>query len=687
LKASLADAQLYEHMATAIIYPNASLRADPAVLRLNRRGQSGLWGQAISGDLPIVLLQIADPARIELVRQLVQAHAYWRLKGLVVDLVIWNEDRAGYRQELQDQIMGLIASGSEASLLDRPGGIFVRPAQQLSSEDRLVVQASARIILADKRGSLVDQISRRRVESHLPALEPLKPRQPSLTGATLVPAEAALPALQLTNPHGGFSLDGREYVINLEPGQATPAPWSNVLANPHFGSVISESGGAYTWAENAHEFRLTPWHNDPVSDGSGEAIYLRDEETGRLWSPTPLPCRGSGHYTTRHGFGYSVFEHVEDGIHSELWVYVALDASVKFSVLKLRNHTARARQLSVTGYVEWLLGDLREKTGMHVMTEAELGSGALLARNAYNNEFPDRVAFFDIDDPARSIGGDRTEFLGRNGSTRAPAALSREHLSGRLGAGMDPCGALQTKLTLQGGEERDVIFRLGLGRDHADAIALVQRFRRSGAAAEALRNVRAHWQHTLGAVHIHTPDPAINALANGWLLYQTIACRMWARSGYYQSGGAFGFRDQLQDSMALLHAAPELSRQQLLLCAAHQFPEGDVQHWWHPPQDRGVRTTCSDDYLWLPLATSRYVLASADTGVLDESIGYLEGHPLDVGEESRYDLSQPSELHETLYQHCIRAIEHSLPRGAHGLPLIGGGDWNDGMNRVGERGR
>jgi cyclic beta-1,2-glucan synthetase len=360
---------------------------------------------------------------------------------------------------------------------------------------------------------------------------------------------------------------------------------------------------------------------------------------------------------------------------------------VKFSVLKLRNDSGRPRRLSATGYVEWLLGDLREKTAMHVVTSSDPGSGALLARNGYNGEFPDRVAFFDVDDPSRSIDGDRTEFLGRNGSTALPAALGRTHLSGRVGAGLDPCAALQVGITLKTAAEHEVVFRLGLGRDAADATALVKRFRGRGPATEALAKVRAHWSRVLGAVQVQTPEPAFDMLANGWLLYQTIACRMWARSGYYQSGGAFGFRDQLQDSMALQHAAPELSRQQLLLCAAHQFIEGDVQHWWHPPLDRGVRTACSDDYLWLPLATARYVLASADTGVLDERVGYLEGRPLHPGEESYYDLPQSAGVVETLYQHCVRAIMHSLPRGERGLPLIGSGDWNDGMNRVGEAGR
>ncbi|WP_233171795.1 glycoside hydrolase family 94 protein [Dyella sp. ASV21] len=686
LNASLADAQLYEHMATSIIYANASLRAEAGILRANRRGQSGLWGQAISGDLPIVLLHVSRLAQIELVRQLVQAHAYWRLKGLAVDLVIWNEDHEGYRQQLQDQIMGLIASGVEASLIDRPGGIFVRSAQQISNEDRILVQAVARLVLADNRGSLVEQIGRRQLRTKPARLQVTESRIPWYSEVKPM-AEVAPGALQLRSPYGGFSTDGSEYVITLGAEQATPAPWVNVLANAQFGTIVSESGGAYTWAENAHEFRLTPWGNDPVTDASGEAIYLRDEQTGRYWSPTPLPRRGEGAYLTRHGFGYSVFEHNEDGVRSELWVYVALDLPVKYMVLKVRNGSGRLRRLSATGYVEWVLGDLRSRTAMHVVTESDPVTGAIFARNAYNTEFPDRVAFFDVDNPGRRVTGNRSEFLGRNGSMRAPAAMANARLSGLVGAGLDPCGAIQIPFDLDDGDEYEIIFRLGLASDTKAAVELVQRCRGLGSAAAALDAVRLHWRWTLGKVQVQTPDPAVNVLVNGWLMYQTIACRFLARSGYYQSGGAIGFRDQLQDSMAMVHAAPYRARQHLLLCAAHQFPEGDAQHWWHPPLDRGVRTRCSDDFLWLPLATCRYVVATGDSGVLDEVAGYIEGRTVNLDEESYYDLPAHSELRETLYQHCVRAIKHAASRGSHGLPLMGCGDWNDGMNRVGEHGR
>jgi cellobiose phosphorylase len=682
INATESDAQLYSRLAGSVIYANASLRAEAGILLRNRRGQSALWSYAISGDLPIVLLQIGDSENIELVRRMVQAHAYWRLKGLAVDLVIWNEDRGGYRQVLQDQIMGLIAAGVEAHVMDRPGGIFVRRAEQISEEDRILLQSVARAIISDRRGSLVDQVARRGPpEVRVPRIAPTRNHR----GET-PPAELPSRELILANGLGGFTPDGREYVITTHPGHSTPAPWANVLANPKFGTVISESGAAYTWSENAHEFRLTPWHNDPVSDASGEAFFLRDEESGHFWSPAPLPSRGAGQYVTRHGFGYSVFEHVEDGVRSELCVYVAIDASVKLSVLKTRNESDRARRLSATGYVEWVLGDLRPKTAMHVITEIEAKSGALLARNSYNTEFPDRVAFFDVDDTTRTVSGDRSEFLGRNGALRSPAAMARSRLSGKVGAALDPCAAIQVPFELAEGEEREIVFRLGVGRNAADASSLVQRFRGTAAAHGALDAVRAQWTRTLGAVQVRSPDASLDVLANGWLLYQTVACRLWARSGYYQSGGAFGFRDQLQDVMALVHAETALVREHLIRCAGRQFVEGDVQHWWHPPTGRGVRTRCSDDYLWLPLATARYVKATADRSVLDEIVPFLEGRPVNPGDDSYYDLPGRSAESASIYEHCVRAVTHGMQYGAHGLPLMGSGDWNDGMNRVGIEG-
>jgi cellobiose phosphorylase len=682
LNATEAEAQLYGRLASALIYADPARRANPGVLRNNRRGQRGLWSYGISGDVPIVLLRISDTKKIEIVQQLIRAHSYWRMKGLTVDLVILNEDGSVYRQSLQDQITSLIVSGIEAQMLDKPGGIFIRRIEQIPHDDLLLLQSVARIVLDDETGTLTEQLEHRSV---------LEPSIPALTPTRSGPADLPTPLpdreLIFSNGLGGFTRDGHEYVITLQPGQMTPAPWVNVLANPYFGTVVSESGAAYTWVDNSHEFRLTPWSNDPVQDTTGEAFYIRDEQTGKFWSPTPLPARGATPYVIRHGFGYTVFEHTENGIASELWVYVAMDAPVKFTVLKLRNVSGRPRRVSVTGYWEWVLGDLRQKSLLHVQTEVDLKTGALLARNYYSTEFPERIAFIDVNDGTRTLTGDRKEFIGRNGSLSQPAALKRARLSGKVGAGLDPCGAVQVAFNLREGQERETSFRLGVGRNPADVQNLLQRFRRTDASRIALEGVWAYWNRTLGAVNVDTPDPAVNVMANGWLLYQTLSCRLWGRTGFYQSGGAYGFRDQLQDVMALVHAEPALTREHLLRAATHQFREGDVQHWWHPPAGRGVRTHFSDDYLWLPYATCRYVTCIADTGVLDEKIPFLEGRPVKPEEDAYYDLPNRSEESATLYQHCVRAIEHGLKFGERGLPLMGCGDWNDGMNRVGNRGR
>nr|WP_211287749.1 glucoamylase family protein [Xanthomonas dyei] len=696
INASLADAMLYERLAARVLFVDPQLRADNEVLLHNHRGQSALWSHAISGDLPIVLLRITDPDNLELARQLVQAHAYWRLKGLRADLVIWNESQAGYRQQLQDAILGLIAADPEANVLDRPGGIFVRAIEHISQEDRVLLQTVARAILSDANGTLDAQLQRHpSARAHPPLLEPIQQLDSAEALASTHAAyldhtlqAAAEEAVLFDNGLGAFAADGREYRITLDEGTATPAPWCNVMANAQFGSVVSDSSPGYSWAENAHEFRLTPWHNDPVGDASSEAFYLRDDDTGQVWSPMALPCRGSGRYTVRHGFGYSVYSHIEHGIGSELWVFVDVERPIKFSHLRLKNLSGRPRRLSVTGYVEWVLGDIRARSQLHVVSEVDLGSSVLTARNPYNTEFDGRVAFFDADAPSRSITGDRSEFLGRNGSLAAPAALTRQRLSGRVGAGLDPCAAIQIPVTLAAEQTFETVFRLGAAADRASALTLARQSRGVATAHTALLAVRAHWQQILGTVQVSTPDAAVDLLANGWLLYQTIACRFLARSGYYQSGGAFGFRDQLQDSMAMVHAQPALTRAHLLRCAAHQFVQGDVQHWWHPPQDRGVRTQCSDDFLWLPQALCRYLDTTADTSVLDERVGFIDGRELKPDEESYYDLPQLTGNRQSLYAHSVLALQRGMARlGERGLPLIGSGDWNDGMNRVGKDGK
>lgn len=697
LDASEADVQLYAELASSLIYANASMRAGPDIIARNNQGQSGLWAYSISGDLPIALLQVKCPTHCDVVREFVQAHAYWRWHGLKVDVLFLSEGD-GHTANLADLHALLLRSSqacNTAELMDQPGGLWMRDADKVAPSDLILLQTASRIVMRDGEGSLSQQLaSRCAAEAPPPAAADRLAGNADNATKSLRPAPVAPPMqtpardLLLDCGLGGFSPDGREYVITITPGQMTPAPWINVLANPSFGSLISESGSANTWSENAQAFRLTPWSNDPVGDANTEAYYIRDEDSGQFWSPTLLPTAGATPYVTRHGFGYSVFEHSENSIDSVLSVYVAIDAPVKFAVLKLHNASADARRLSVTAYVEWVLGDERAKTCMQVRTEIDASSGAVFARNPYNTDFAGRVAMLDVDGIANaSVCGDRLAFLGRNGTLRHPAAMSQTLLSGVVGVALDPCAAVRMPITLAAGQTGELIFRLGAAQGEAAAASLVQRWRGSAPAQGALDAVKQYWAQTLGAVQVETPDRALDVLTNGWLVYQILSCRLWARTAFYQSSGAFGFRDQLQDVMALVHATPDLVRAHLLRSASRQFPEGDVQHWWHPPSGRGIRTRCSDDYLWLPLATCRYVGVTGDTGVLDETVPFIDGAALKADAVSDYALPTTSRQTASLYAHCVRAIEHGLRCGGHGLPLMGSGDWNDGMNLVGVGGK
>ncbi|MFH1477295.1 MAG: glucoamylase family protein [Verrucomicrobiota bacterium] len=684
LRISESQAQLFGRIAGSILYADSRCRASPSLIARNRKGQSGLWSYGISGDLPIVLLRMSDLANLDLARQLIHAYAYWRHKGLRVDLVIWAEAFAGYRQNLLDAIIGLAHGGPEGLILDQSGGIFVRNIDQVPDGDQLLIQSVARVIFSDRFGSLAEQLERRmHQDTHdtdlLPVVEPAKP----------LPEEKKIPKRDLIffNGLGGFTGDGREYVTLLYPGQVTPAPWVNVLANPVFGTVISESGGAYTWFTNAHEFRLTPWHNDPVCDSSGEAFYIRDEDTGRFWSPTPGPARGINPYVCRHGLGYSVFEHTQDRLFTELYTYVGVEMPVKFISIKVRNLSDRTRRVNVVGFCEWVLGENRDRCAMHVVTRLDPQTGAIFARNAFNVDFSGNVAFFNCSETERSLTGNRMEFIGRNSSPAFPEGLRRKHLSNRIGAGFDPCAAIQATLKIPPGQQREVVFVLGAARNESEARSLMRSFCGIDGARQELEKVWQFWKHQLGSVYVETPDPSVNFLANHWLLYQVLTSRFWGRSGYYQSSGAYGFRDQLQDSLAFLYGSPWLTRQHLLTSAGRQFGEGDVQHWWHPQSGHGIRTRISDDYLWLPYVACRYVEVTGDTGILDEEIPFLDARPLGTTEESHFDRPNLSEHRASLYEHCALAIKHGLNFGAHSLPLMQGGDWNDGLNRVGRGGK
>jgi cyclic beta-1,2-glucan synthetase len=686
LQVDVEDARLYQRLAGLLIYLHPALRPRPQVLQLNEKTQSALWAYGISGDLPILVVRIADARDLPLVGQALHAHEYLRAKRFAFDLVILNDRPPPDAQSLQEALLDLVWTSNHLPSLDKSGGVFLRRSDSLPDADRILLHTVARAVFVTERGTLEEQLERPIVEPELPPT--FVPRWSSRRYA-----EPTTPALDLEhfNGLGGFTPDGREYVITLGEGQWTPAPWLNVIANEkEFGFQISESGAGFTWSVNSRENRLTPWTNDAVSDAPGEVIYLRDEDTGSLWTPTPLPIREAAPYTIRHGRGYTAFEHTSHGIGQELLAFAPVDAPVKISRLRLRNLTERARRLSVTSYHELVLGVAREASAPFVVTEVDRSTGAIFARNSYNNEFAGRVAFAAVHGAAvgdQTVTCDRREFLGSNGTVARPAALSRERLSGRAGAGLDPCAGIRCEIELAPGESRDLFVLFGEAETREAAQSIVTRFEDAGAAEEALLRVVAHWDNLLGAIEVKTPDASMNRMMNGWLLYQTLVCRFWSRSAFYQSGGAFGFRDQLQDVMALVYARPGLTRGHILRAAARQFKEGDVQHWWHTPTGRGVRTRISDDLLWLPYVTSFYIEKTNDRAVLDESISFIEAPLLNEGEDEAYTQPAVSAEQASLYEHCVRAIDRSLAVGVHGLPLMGSGDWNDGMNRVGREGK
>lgn len=677
------EAHLFQRIAGRLIYSDLSLRPSQVVLASNVLTQAGLWPHGISGDLPICLVRIEDVTELDILRQLLHAHEYWRLKGFVVDLVVLNEHPSSYFQDLQDEIMALIRSTPSHMLLDKPGGIFVRRADQMAEEERILLRVVARVQIVAQRGSLARQVAR------VDRRDPLPPLHIPLSTFPMreEPLPIHPPATQFENGYGGFTEDGREFVIHMNEGVHTPAPWINVIANPKFGFQISETGSGMTWSANSRENRLTPWSNDPVQDPIGFAVYVRDEESGEFWSPTLLPSTGKGAYLAAHGIGYSRFHYGGSGIEQVMKVYVPPDQPVKILKLHFRNQTRRSRWLSVTYYADLVLGTTKSHAAPFVITSIDQETGAVFARNPYNNEFAGRITFVAMNDRKRTVTTDRTMFLGPNGDPSNPAAMSYAHATGRVGAGLDPCVAIQGQIRLNPLSEHTAIFLLGETEDEPSARRVVKRYLSATESDVALEESSRYWDQILGKIQVKTPDAAMNLLLNRWLLYQTLGCRFWARSGFYQSSGAYGFRDQLQDALALVFSKPELLRDHLLLAASRQFLEGDVQHWWHPPSGRGVRTRSSDDLLWLPYCTGYYVHATGDFNILREQIPYLEAPELQPEEMEAYIVPQVSKVIGTLYEHCYKAIERSLKFGPHDLPLIGSGDWNDGMNRLGIGGK
>jgi cyclic beta-1,2-glucan synthetase len=713
LRTSSASADAFQQLAGHLFFSDPRLRAPEAELRANEGSQQMLWGVGLSGDWPILLATIDSAEGLPTLRQLLVAHHYWRRRGMTVDLVILDVRPPSYSQELGERITAAVVASGEFGLSDQPGGIFLRRRDLLGAAELQMLRATARVHLpCDGRSlgqilaaleprepagaearpvprgliqrTVVGLVERFRVPVPSTAASPPR-RPPPSRGATIdTPPPGSL--LLLDNGQGGMAEDG-SYEIRLVGQVVPPAPWANVVASELGGFLITERGGGFSWSGSSYFYRLTPWHNDPVTDPVSEVVYLRDEETGEVWSATPAPIRHQSPYTVRHSAGLSSFAHRHTEVETVLTVGLADDAPTKLSRLRVTNHGATPRRLGVTAYVEWTLGSDREHTQHQVVTDFDAQRGAIFARNTFNPQFASWVAFCALTPGVERYTADRREFLGRHGNVAGPAALRGGKLSGRSGAGLDPCAALQCTLGILPGETREVTVLLGAGASREEAQARLDAHRDPVGGAAAVSRTIAAWQERLSVVRVHTPEPAFDAMMNHWLLYQALSSRMWARSGLYQSSGAYGFRDQLQDSMALLYSEPGLTRAHVLRAASRQFLEGDVQHWWHPESGRGVRTRISDDLVWLPLVVDHYVRVTGDAGLLEETVPFLTMRTLRSEEQEVYDLPQVAEEAGGVYEHCLRALRKASTVGAHGLPLIGSGDWNDGMNRVGVEGR
>lgn len=671
---------LFQRMLPHLLFisPQRKLRED--LILKNVKGQSGLWAYGISGDLPIALIEIEKMEELEMVKWFLKAYEYWKMKGVNIDLVILNKDKSGYLQPLNDKIKELITTTFTYDIFSRYGGVYLLQENNLKEEDIYLLNTVAALRFDGKNESIYNQIMVKTEKKVLKLRNSVKDQRNYV--------EDKIEELQLDyyNGFGGFAADGKEYVIKWE-GKSTPAPWINIISNPNFGFQVSEVGAGYTWAENSREYKLTPWYNDPVLDPPGEVIYLLDKMTGEKWTTTPLPIGKSKVHYVRHGFGYSSFEATNYGLKQQLTMFVPKEDSVKINLVKIKNMTGEDRTLQVIYYVRPVLGVTDELTSSYHVAKFDEETKVLLIKNVYNEDFPKRIAFVGTSEKINSYESERGEFLGVASNLKAPQALEYETLSNTEGLSQDLCAAIEFSADIKANEEKEFVVILGHAKNEEEAKLLISKYREVESCKKELEEVKEFWKNLLERIQVKTPDKSLDLLVNGWLPYQTIACRLWARSAFYQSGGAYGFRDQLQDAMNMVCLEPEFTKNQIVNACQHQFLEGDVQHWWHPVLNKGIRTKFSDDLLWLPYVTADYIEKTGDWSILDIEVNYLEDVSLKDEEEERYSIPRISETKGTVYEHCIKAIDYSLKFGEHGLPLMGSGDWNDGMNKVGYKGR
>jgi cellobiose phosphorylase len=677
------QANLYQHMASKILFMNPNLRAREILIKNIKKSQSSLWPYGISGDVPILLTIVRSEKDVDLVRQALQAHEYLSIKGLKVDLVIINLQNTLYTQPLQDSIRDLIASSHARDKQNKPGGVFLHSKGTMAVEDVEFVITIARLVIDSEKGSLLQQING--TESEERTVEPLDTKE---VHYDITQHRFQHVDLEYFNGLGGFDTENDQYTIILKENKNTPAPWINVISNGEFGFHISERGSSYTWYKNSRENKVTPWSNDPISDPATEALYLRDEVTGKLWSLTAAPIRDESEYIIEHGFGYSNFKHQANGIASEMTVFVPKDESVKLCLIKLKNYSKQERNLSLTYYAQLVLGVVPQSTAQYISTYLEEDKNFIYAQNPYSEHFGKAYAYLAIAGGSEvSYTGDRTDFIGRGGCLASPEALKYRTLSGSVGSGYEPCMACNVKVDIKPEEEVNLVVILGQKENLEHIKKVVEGFSNIERVKEELIEVKNYWKDLLHRIQVKTPDKTMDIMLNGWLMYQTLSCRYWSRTAFYQSGGAIGFRDQLQDVMAIGYLDSKFTKEQILHSASRQFVEGDVQHWWHPVVNSGIRTRFSDDLLWLPYVTIDYIKTTGDYGILEEEAGYLEEEPLREGEDERYKVTPASDKKGSIYEHCVKTIEIALKFGSHNIPLMGSGDWNDGMSTVGNEGK
>ncbi|MFO7845585.1 MAG: glucoamylase family protein [Balneolaceae bacterium] len=693
------EAHYFQKLASHLIYPNSNFRADSSILMQNRKKQQDLWAYGISGDLPLVVFKIDQTDQIKHLKRMLKAHAFWRMKGLQSELLILNDHAPSYADEVQEAIYQLIESSFERGLINKYGGIFIHRTDKMTPEDLLLVQTVAHAQFRHKLPAK-EHLILQGVDTHswLNKNERKEYKPAEVEFHDDLKAQKSDENLRFFNGFGGFSEDGKEYriQINIDPEtnrhSFPPAPWVNILSNPDFGTLVSERGAGYTWSENSRENKITTWSNDPVLDPHSEAFYIRDNGNQIFWSPAPGPVPGNGNYEAVHGFGYTTFHHKSTGLKQELTHYVPLKDSVKVSRLVIENLDNKLRSLSLFRYLDRVMGVSRNSSSRYIISNFVNEMDTLISQNFYNNEFAGRVAYSGVyvseNEQEVFYTTERENFIGRNRSLNNPLSIQKtQNLDNQINIGSDPCAALQLNLELQKKEKKVIYFIDGEAKSEKEAKKILKKYRDTERAESALNAVKNFWSEKIGKVQVETPEQSIDLLVNGWLTYQNLSSRMWGRTAYYQAGGAFGFRDQLQDSMALLYVDPTLTRKQILLHASKQFEEGDVLHWWHPPTGRGIRSKITDDRLWLPYVTDHYIRVTGDRDILNEEISYITARSLEEDEHEVYLTPQITGKTGSIYEHCCKAIDISLQFGQHGLPLIGAGDWNDGMNRVGEEGR